>query len=87
MRGPQRRGTQPALRKGGRREERKVRAGCPAALAGFQSHSVWSLETMKRVCERLALGGAQPVSLFCHIQPRWVLRSIEKAITAVIFNF
>ena len=42
---------------------------------------------MKRVCERLALGGAQPVSLFCHIQPRWDLRSMEKAITAVIFNF
>lgn len=56
----------------GRREkERKLREGCLAALAGFQCHSVWSLETVKRVHERLALGGAQPISLFCHIQPRW----------------
>ena len=70
VRGTQRRGSQPALQKRDRREDRKLRAGCPAALAGFHCHSVWSLETVKRVHERLALGGAQPVSLFCHIQPR-----------------
>ena len=56
---------------GSQEKERKLRAGCPAALAGFQCPSVWSLETVKRVHERLALGGAQPISLFCHIQPRW----------------
>ena len=52
---------------GSQEKERKLRA----ALAGFQCPSVWSLETVKRVHERLALGGAQPISLFCHIQPMW----------------
>ena len=45
MRGTQRRGTQPALQKVGRREERKLRAGCPAALEGFIAIlcGVWKL--------------------------------------------
>lgn len=56
----------------GRQERGEEAQGrLPGSIRGFHCHSVWSLETVKRVHERLALGGAQPVSLFCHIQPRW----------------